>query len=288
MQQHVRRARRARPEERADDAGRGQRRAQRLGLEPLADEVGRRHGQHLDESGLLRFGQSGETTGQAGQVDQAHRVECVGARRGLAQQRLGEARHLRHQQRVLLVCLGVLLGPAAQFAHGPAVVVGAPQVVVVERRQRAVDRQHLKAVPRQLQFANDLRPQQADDIRSDTELEAGKDLFGDGRAAQDLAAFQDDDAAACSRQIGRRRQPVVAATDDDGVVGLPHAAKTSRGRQQPSVRAGAGGTRQSVSLWPRPAPPVSLRRSPDRRRGRRRDPCRLPSRHGRRRRGCAR
>ena len=45
-------------------------------------------------------------------------------------------------------------------------------VAVVERRDRALERQDLQAVPRQFEIADDLRPQQAHDVREHRELEA--------------------------------------------------------------------------------------------------------------------
>ena len=128
--------------------------------------------------------------------------------RGLAEQRLHEARHLRHQQRVLLVRLGVALRVAPDLAHGHAVVVDAPQVVAhlgAERRQRPVDRQHLQAVANEVELADDLRPQQRDDVRRDAELEAGDDLLGDRRAAQDVRAARGRRRAA-RRARGMRRR----------------------------------------------------------------------------------
>ena len=72
--------------------------------------------------------------------------------------------HLDHQQAVLLVRLGIRGRPAAELAHRLAVVVDPPQVVTVERREGAVEGQDVEAVLRQAQVADDLRPQQADDV----------------------------------------------------------------------------------------------------------------------------
>jgi hypothetical protein len=156
----------------------------------------------------LRFRQGGESTREAGRLISPSGSSALargGAwpSNGLAKRAISAIR-----SEVLLVGLGVLLRPAAQLAHGAAMVVSAPQVVVVERRQRAVDGQHLQPVPRQLQLADDLRPQQADHIRADAELEAGEDLFGDRRAAQDLAPFQDEDAPARSARYAAAVSPL--------------------------------------------------------------------------------
>ena len=56
------------------------------------------------------------------------------------------------------------------------------------------------------------------DVRADGDVEAGKHLLGDCRAAEHVPAFEHEHAAARARQICRVRQAVVAAPDDDGVV----------------------------------------------------------------------
>ena len=43
----------------------------------------------------------------------------------------------------------------------------------------------------QLELADDLRPQQGDDVRGDAEPEPGEDLLGDGRATEDVAPLED-------------------------------------------------------------------------------------------------
>ena len=104
------------------------------------------------------------------------------------------------------------------------VVVDAPEVVAAgHRRERAVERQNLEAVLRQLQLADDLGPEQRHDVRTDGKLEPGDDLFGDGRAADDVTPLDDEHLATRARQIRRRRQAVVPGADDDGVVLTRHA-----------------------------------------------------------------
>ena len=133
------------------------RRLERVGLEPLVEEVRRAHRHQLDEDRLLALRQRLEAPGQAGQRQQRPRVAArqVGRRDG--QDRLDEPGHLDHQLAVFLVRLGVGRRPAAQLADRPAVVVDPPQVVaaaglralaLVERRERAVERQDVEAVLR--------------------------------------------------------------------------------------------------------------------------------------------
>jgi hypothetical protein len=100
------------------------------------------------------------------------------------------------------------------------VVVHAPQVVVVERRERPVQRQDLEPVAAEVEVADDLRPEQGDDVGRDAEPEAGDDLLGDGGPAEHLAALEDNDAHAGPREVRGGDQAVVAAPDDDGVVAL--------------------------------------------------------------------
>ena len=61
-------------------------------------------------------------------------------------------------------------------------------------------------------------PQQRHDVGADREVEAGKDLFGDRRAAEDVTPLEHEHLAARAREIGGGGQAVVAAADDDGVV----------------------------------------------------------------------
>ena len=108
---------------------------------------------------------------------------------------------------------------AQNLAARAAVVVHAPQIVAVRhRRKRTVKRQHFEAVARQVEIADDLRPQQRDDVRADGDVEARKHLLGDGRAAEHVPALEHEHAAARPRQIRRVRQAVVAPADHDHVV----------------------------------------------------------------------
>ena len=75
-------------------------------------------------------------------------------------------------------------------------IIDPPQVVaglVARWRQRPVDGQYLEPVTCQVQLADDLGPQQADDVRRDAELEARDRLLGDRCASQDVASLEDDD-----------------------------------------------------------------------------------------------
>jgi hypothetical protein len=80
----------------------------------------------------------------------------------------------------------------------------------------------------ELQLADDFRAQQRHDVGADGEFEAGKDLFGDRRAAYEVPAFEDQDFLAGPRQVRGSGQAIVAATNDDGVVLGRHDIDISR------------------------------------------------------------
>ena len=157
VEHDVRGARALDPLVRADDPGRRHRRLERIGLEPLVEELRRAHRHQLDEDRLLALRQLLEAPGQAGQRQHRPRVHARQVGRGDGQDRLDEAGHLDHQLAVFLVGLGVARRPAAQLAYRPAVVVDPPQVVaaparragaLVQRSERAVERQDVEAVLR--------------------------------------------------------------------------------------------------------------------------------------------
>ena len=72
------------------------------------------------------------------------------------------------------------------------------------------------------EVADDLRPQQADDVASDAEAEAGEDLLGDRGATEDVAPLEDEGPQAGPGEVRGADQAVVATADDDGVVALRH------------------------------------------------------------------
>src|ERR1051326_8494242 len=102
---------------------------------------------------------------------------------------------------------------------GLCVIVHAPQIVAVgHRRERSVERQDLEAVPWQIELADDLGPEQRDDVGGDRELEARNDLLGDGRAPQDVPALEDEHLPSRAREIRGIDKAIVAAADHDDVV----------------------------------------------------------------------
>ena len=103
---------------------------------------------------------------------------------------------------------------------------------------------------RQLELADDLRTQEGDDVGEDAEAVARHDLLGDGRTAEDVTAFQDQDRLAGLREVGRGHEAVVASADHDGVVALRHPA--------PSLAASGPGPSEKAIRTPAGARPPML------------------------------
>ncbi len=53
-------------------------------------------------------------------------------------------------------------------------------------------------------------------------LKPGDDFFCDGSAAENVAAFEDEDFFPCASEVGRVHKAIVAATDDNYIVVLRH------------------------------------------------------------------
>jgi len=91
--------------------------------------------------------------------------------------------------------------------------------------ERAVEWKDFEAMAGEIEFANDFGTEEGDYIRAFGEQKAGDDFFGDGGAAENVAAFEDENFLAGFGEIGSVDQAVVAAADDDCVVMLRHAVK---------------------------------------------------------------
>ena len=68
------------------------------------------------------------------------------------------------------------------------------------------------------ELAGDGRPQPADRVGERRDADAGRQLLGDGRAADPVAGLEDEHAEAAGCEVGGRGQAVVAGADDDRVV----------------------------------------------------------------------
>ena len=88
----------------------------------------------------------------------------------------------------------------------------------MHRGESAVERQYLQAVPREVQIADDVGPEQGDDVGALGEVEAGEHLLRHRRAAEHVPPLEDEHLAPGPREIRGVREAVVSASDDDGVV----------------------------------------------------------------------
>ena len=193
---------------RPDDPGRRHRRDERVGLEPLAEEVGRAHRHELDEHRLLLLGQLLERPQEAGQRGELAGIEPGQVGRHDPQDRLDELGHLDHELAVLLIGLGIVEAPAPELPDRPAVVVDPPQVVVHERGERPVEGQDVEPVLRQVELADDLGSEEAHDVARDAEPEAGEDLLGHGGTAEQMALLEDDGLQPGAGQVGGLTSPL--------------------------------------------------------------------------------
>ena len=121
-------------------------------------------------------------------------------------ERVVGVRVVRAVARDLLLVLGMIL------AHQQV-------VAVLLRAERGRHEDRHEAVLDQLEVLDDVRPEQAERVREGGEPEAGSQLLGDRRAADEMPALEDERAQAGLGEVGAVGQAVVAATDDDRVVG---------------------------------------------------------------------
>jgi hypothetical protein len=144
---------------------------------------------------------------------------------------------------------------ALDFATGFGVIVDAPEVITVGHgRESAVERKNFEAVAGEIEVANNFRTKKRDDVRENREFKAGDYFFGDGCAAENVAAFEDQDSLSCLGEVSRIHKAVVAAADDNNVVTLRHedlcespAGKTNAERVEAFYRCGGSVTRKKRS-----------------------------------------
>ena len=188
--------------------------------------------------------------------------------------RLDEARHLHHRAPVLVVGLRVRPRVPRNLPVRRRVIVHPPQVVAVHRGERAVERQDLEAVPREVEIADDVGPEQRDDVGALGEVETREDLLRHGRPAEHVAPLEDEHLPPRAREIRGVREAIVSAPDDDDVVrhggilcrdGARPVRSSSR--PPPSDRPSAARLRTTRRHWPggRPPPPAPSRHGARRR-----------------------
>ena len=219
VEEHVGGARHRGTCHRADDRVGRQRPLQLLRLEPAIEDRPRGTGEDLH-----RFaGPVAEPPERASQREQC--AEVAGARlqhigRRHRQRGLDDRRHPLEHLLVVRIPLGVAraeLGDLLTRQLG----VGAhhQRAPVGERRERRrIAGEYLVAVCGQVQVADDLRVEEAVDVGSGGDLEAGKRLLGDAGAPDDVAPLEDQHAEPGPRQVAGGDQPVVPGSDDDRVV----------------------------------------------------------------------
>jgi hypothetical protein len=105
-------------------------------------------------------------------------------------------------------------------------IVHAPEIIAAGHgSEGAVEGKNFEAVAGEIEFANDFGAEQRDDVGAFGEEEAGDDFFGYGGAAEDVAAFEDENFFAGLGEVRGVDQAVVAAADDDCVVILRHSGR---------------------------------------------------------------
>src|SRR5207245_5576315 len=120
---------------------------------------------------------------------------------------------------VLRIGVRVFLREAREFlVIAIGIVPQEDRVPVREREEELrVDRTDLVPEAREIQVADDLRPHEARGICEAREPDAWEDLFRHARAADDRAAFEDEDLHPGLREVRRGDEPVVPAAHDDRV-----------------------------------------------------------------------
>src|SRR5208282_2013702 len=177
------------------------------------------HGHELDLVVLVLARHALEAASNEKQLHQFSRIERHRIGRNHAEDGLHEAAHGLHGLAEFVISFGVNAGVAGNLAMRPAVIVHAPQIVAARHgSESAVEWQNLKSVAGKFEVANDLGPQQRDHIRAHGKLEAGKNFVGASRAAEDVAAFEDQHFPSRFRQIGGVDEAVVASSNHDYVV----------------------------------------------------------------------
>ena len=195
-----------------------------LRLEPAIEDRAGGPRQHLDRpDGILA--EPGETEAELGQLHQVAGSE--GPRSGgcLNQSGFDERRDpLQHR----LVFRQRLRVPGRELRHlamGHFLVGPQQERATVGKwgEGRWAPGQHGKAMTFQFEIPDDLRAQEAVDVRRGRHLEPGPQLLGGTGAAQNLAAFEDHNLKAGPGGIGRGDESVVPTADNDQVVRSRHA-----------------------------------------------------------------
>ena len=126
--------------------------------------------------------------------------------------------HLLHHVPVRVISIGVVGRVAGDLVVVLVLVLPQQDVVaVLGRGEGGRHEEGHEAMLGQLELVDDLRAEQAQGIGERGETETRMELLGDGGAADQMPALQDQRAQSCLGQIGAVHQAVVTASDHDRV-----------------------------------------------------------------------
>ena len=220
MQQHIGRARRHRPQRRADDGRDCQIGLDHRMLEIFVEVIRNAHRPEADHVADLRLGQVEQLAAQKGQFRQITRPEAGRIGRGAHQQRADEAAMAQDIARIAVIGLGIALGMAGKFAAVRIMVAEHAKVVAAFHQHRApLIGQNLQPVPGQFQIAHDFRAEQRRDIGTVGIGEARIQLAADGRTADPVVLLDDANLQPRLCQIAGGDQAIMPCADDHGIIG---------------------------------------------------------------------
>ena len=165
---------------------------------------------------------AGEVADASGQPQVIDDVDGGGRELGRSgeQQAFDDARDALELIFVCGVDFGVVFGEFGDFGERLRAVLPHEEVAAVgeDGEEGGILGVHAIAELLELQFADDALLHQAGQVGAGGDTIAGPDLFGDGAAAEELAAFEHEHLPSGARQVGGGDQAVVAAADDDHIV----------------------------------------------------------------------
>src|SRR5882762_5340341 len=135
------------------------------------------------------------------------------------------------------------------FGRETSDATGGFGVIVVEEERFAIGRgseearvgmQHVALISFELHICSDVSAQRTDGVGESGGAEAGMKFFGNGAAADELAAFQDERLEAAFGEIERGDERVVTTTDEDYTLSDGHGQFFSTGAGE-ATAASAGG-----------------------------------------------
>ena len=108
---------------------------------------------------------------------------------------------------------------ARDLAVRLTVIIYPPEIIAAGHRgERPVEGKDFQAVTGQIEVADNFRAQQRHHVGTDRKLEPWKDFFGDRRASEHVASFENKNFFPGTGQVGGVDQAVMASADHDDVV----------------------------------------------------------------------